>query len=341
MSALSLEKGVHVIACLSDGSSIRATQRITGVEKKTIGKLLLAVGEGCARVHDRMMRDLDVLSIQIDEQHSYVHTRQVTYLKRMRRAARKNEPAPPPIPVDRGEQWTFIALAVAPRAIISYLVGKRTGDNAHRFMRDLKRRLKSQPQIDAETSALVPMIASDGFDAYPDAVAQAFGRDVQFGQLVKQYEMRKIRNKKGVVVGEHRANYKGALKVALTSDIDEKDINTSYVERSNLTARMSMRRFVRRTSGFSKSLRHHRAAVSLHVAFYNLSRVHETLRATPAMALGITDHVWELDELITTALLEPDPTPLIDEQDLDRGNEPISAYEAGRRKRGAGTGSLR
>ena len=340
MSALSLDKGVHVIACLSDGSSIRATQRITGVEKKTIGKLLLAVGEGCARVHDRIMRDLDVISIQLDEQHSYVHTRQVTYLRRIRRAQQNNESMPAPAPVDRGEQWTFIAFAVAPRAIISYLVGKRTADNAQKFIRDLKRRLKVQPRIDADAPSVVPTIASDGFDGYPEAVSLAFGKDVQFGQLVKQYEMRKIKNKKGVIVGEHRANYKGAVKVALTSDIDERDINTSYVERSNLTARMSMRRFVRRTNSFSKSLRHHVAAVSMHVAYYNLARVHETLRTTPAMALGVTDHVWELDELVATALQEPEPPPLLDEADLDTGAAPISAHEAGRRKPGPGRGSL-
>jgi len=104
---------------------------------------------------------------------------------------------------------------------------------------------------------------------------------------------------------------------------------------------MAMRRFHRRTNGFSKSLRHHRAAVSLHVAFYNLCRVHETLRTTPAMELGVTDHVWDLEELIVTALLEPEPPPLLDEQDRDAGNAPISAYEAGRRKHGPGTGSLK
>lgn len=253
---------------------MRATERMTDVTLKTIGKLVLDVGEGCERLHNRMFVDLHCSTLQLDEQWSFVKCK----TKNVR---------PEHDEAVVGEQWTFKALDVASRAIISYVVGKRTGDNANSFLLDIRRRVLGEP-----------MLASDGFKPYVDAVEDAFGIDCRFGQLVKQYE------------GDHKTSgrnghYKGAVPVPIVGKMTDKEINTSYAERENLTTRLNMKRLARQSLCFSKSLKHHKAAIALNIAYYNLVRVHKTLRCTPAMQLGITDHVWSIDELVRVALAEP------------------------------------
>lgn len=190
----------------------------------------------------------------------------------------------------------FVALDATREAILSYVVGKRTVENATAIATELRARVVNRPQI-----------VSDGYPGYLPAIDQAFGGDVDFGQLVKVYQSppgneAAVRYSPGRVIA--------AEKTVICGEPDEATISTSYVERFYLTTRMQLRRFTRPTNGFSKKLRNHRAAFALYVSWYNLCRVHEALRVTPAMALGVTDHVWTVAELVQQALNAPVPPPL-------------------------------
>ena len=194
---------------------------------------------------------------------------------------------------DVGDQYLFTAMDATGKAIISYLVGKRTAENTQAFVADLRERVINRPTI-----------SSDAFTSYPEAVELAFGGDVDYGQILKVFHGEPgpdaaRRYSPGHVVGVNRARIAG----------HPKRICTSHVERSNLTVRMQSRRFTRLTNGFSKKLRNHEAAISLFIAHYNLCRVHETIRMIPAMALGVTDHIWTIGELIEAATTDEAPEP--------------------------------
>ena len=275
MNILSRDKQIAVISALTGGCSIRATERLTGIHRDTIMRLGVRVGDGYAALRDEMMRFVQVNRLELDELWSYV--------------GKKQRKVKPTDPTDLGDQYVFIRIDATRRAIISYLVGKRDGENANAFLADLRQRIVNRPEI-----------SSDGFSAYPDAVERAFGVDCSFGQLIKQYQGEPgidaaRRYSSGVVVGVQRRWVIGA----------QRKISTSYVERGNLSVRMASRRFTRLTNGFSKKLENHIAAVSLYVAHFNLCRVHEALRVTPAMAMGITDHIWSIGELVDAATAEP------------------------------------
>ncbi|MCW5888937.1 MAG: transposase [bacterium] len=282
MNILPFEKQVQVIAALTEGCSIRATERLTDVHRDTIMRLGVRVGEGCARLHGAMMRNLQVSLIEMDEQWAFIGKKQ----KRV-----KIDDAP-----DMGDCYVWVALDATTKAVLSYVVGKRTGREALAIATDLRARILNRPQITA-----------DGFGPYVGAIDYAFGRDVDFAQIVKDY---------AAVTGNDAAHrYSPGEVIATTKTVvcgnpDPTKISTSYVERFNLSTRMHMRRFTRLTSGFSRKLENHQAAISLHFAFYNFVRVHETLRVTPAMALGVTDHVWTIGELVHAALSAPEPSPL-------------------------------
>lgn len=274
MNVLSHERRCRVIASLVDGMSLRAVERTTDVTLKTVGRLALDVGEGCQRLHDRIMRDLTCAMLQFDEQHSWVHTR--------------HDHVKDSDPDEWGEQWAFFALDVASRAKISALVGKRTAENTLAFVQDVRDRVLGTPTI-----------SSDGFKPYVDAVEIVFGADCRFGQLVKQYDDDRPD-------APRRPNhYKGAMPVPVIGGMRPDEINTSYLERANLTHRLDSKRFTRRTLCFSKRLRNHAAAVWMHTTAYNFVRIHRSLRVTPAMALGVADHPWSISELVTLALAEP------------------------------------
>jgi IS1 family transposase len=271
MNILSREKQIAVISALTEGCSIRSTERLTGIHRDTIMRLGVRIGEGCAALHDDMMQFVQVNRLELDELWSYVGKKQ--------RQVKQADPA------DLGDQYVFLGIDGTRKAIISYRVGKRDSYNTHAFLADLRRRIINKPEI-----------SSDGFPAYPDAVERAFGSDCTFGQIVKQYHGEPAidtarRYSPGVVVGVQYRRVVGA----------QATISTSYVERGNLSVRMGCRRFTRLTNAFSKKLANHVAAVSLYVAHFNLCRVHEALRITPAMAMGITDHVWSVGELVDTA----------------------------------------
>lgn len=277
---LSREQQIDVIAALTEGMTIRAVERLTGIHRDTIMRLSTRVGRGCARLHDRTMVGIRTGRLELDELWQYVGKKQ----KRTR-----------PDEIDKGDQYTFIALASSARAIVSYFTGKRDGGNTHEFIADLRERVIGNPEI-----------SSDGFLPYLPAIRASF-RQSAYGQIVKTYSVTDLRKD-----AAHR--YSPAQVVAVARDVVAgvpQQISTSYVERSHLTLRMSSKRFARLGNGFSKKLANHTAAVSLYVAHYNLCRVHESLRSTPALTLGITDHVWSIGELIEAALAAEPETPTV------------------------------
>lgn len=272
MNNLSIEKQTDIIAALTEGCSIRAVERLTGVHRDTIMRLAVRVGEGCLKLHSAMMRDLHVNRIELDEIWAYVG-------KKQRKIVAGDSDM-------IGDQYTFIALADAAKAIITYKTGKRTTANTQAFADDLRARVIGSPEI-----------STDGFNAYPWAIAHAFGEKIAHGVVEKHYAVNQS--------PEASRRYSPGQVVRVTKNVVHgvpTHISTSYVERQNLTLRMSQRRFTRLTNGFSKTYLNHCAAVALYVAHYNLCRVHEALRVTPAMQLGVTDHVWTIGELVQAAL---------------------------------------
>jgi IS1 family transposase len=190
-----------------------------------------------------------------------------------------------------------VALAATQKALLSYVVGKRNAENTEALALDLRARVVNRPQI-----------TSDGYTPYPSAVELAFGRDVDYSVLMKRYV-----GDSNLPDAAHRyspGHVIGTETTVIRGRPDPEKISTSYVERFNLSSRMQMRRVTRLTNGFSKKLDNHRAAVALWVCFYNLCRVHETLRCTPAMALGVADHIWTIGELVQAALAPSDVPPL-------------------------------
>jgi IS1 family transposase len=278
MNELSREQKIAVIACLTEGQSIRATERLTGIHRDTIMRLGERVGRGCAELHDRMMVGIRAGRLELDEIWQYVGKKQ----KKVERHEISH----------KGDQWTFIALASSAKAIVTYRTGKRDSETTDAFIQDLRQRVIGAPEI-----------STDGFHPYKNAIRDAFNGRASHGVIVKTYSVVNL------AVKEAARRYSPAEVVAVERDIVSglpAQISTSYVERQNLTLRMSQKRFARLTNGFSKKLANHHAAISLYVAHYNLCRVHEALRTTPAVALGIADRVWTVGDLIDAALtLEP------------------------------------
>ncbi len=275
MNVLPFEKQIRVIAGLVEGCSMKSVSRITGIHPDTIMRLGVKAGEACHRLHDQLMRDLDVNLIELDEQWAFI--------------AKKQKRVKDTDPAEYGDVWLFVALAANQKAVLSYVVGKRTSENADALAIDLENRLTTRAQI-----------TSDGYSPYVGAIDTAFGRNVDFAQLIKIYQATPGND------AAHRyspGSIRGLEKNVIRGNPDEDLISTSYVERFNLTTRMAMRRFTRLTNGFSKKFENHRAAIALHLAHYNFCRVHETLRCTPAMQLGVTNHIWTIEELLKQASL--------------------------------------
>ena len=267
---LNFDKKVSVIHHLVEGNSIRATERLTDVHRDTICRLLVRVGEQCAAILDDMINDVAADSIECDEIWSYVGKKQ----KRCTKEEKKTG--------ERGDQYVFVGLDSDTKLVISHLVGKRSAETTTAFIKDLGSRLSN----DADYK---PQISSDGFVPYIEAIERQFGDDVDYAQVMKDY----------VFTHAGRGRYSppkvsGVSKFTIKGQPDEGDIGTSYVERQNLTMRMSMRRFTRLTNAFSKKLlRNLKAAVALHFAYYNLCRPHSSLRgSTPAVAAGLATEAW-------------------------------------------------
>jgi IS1 family transposase len=282
MNRLSPAKRKAVIAALVEGNSIRATCRMTGVAKNTVVKLLMDMGTVCSIHQDRLMRNLDCKRIQVDEVWTFVYAKQKNVPETKRDEA--------------GDVWTWVAIDADTKLVPTYRIGARDLQEATAFMRDVAARLRNRVQL-----------TTDGHRPYISAVADAFKGDVDYAILVKLYS--NTSNPKEPARRYSPGECFEAIPYPLTGNPDPTHISTSYVERQNLTMRMSMRRFTRLTNAFSKKVENLAAAVSLHFAHYNLCRVHKSLDGqTPAMAAGITDHVWSLDELIGL-LEEAEATP--------------------------------
>lgn len=272
MNILPSDKQIEIVAALTEGCSIRAVERLTGVHRDTVMRLGARVGRGCARLHDYRMMGLRVGRLELDELWSYVG-------KKQKRTTRKDEPV-------TGDQYVFTALASASKAIVSYRVGKRNGANTEAFVADLRERVIGTPEI-----------STDGLHYYETAVRFAFGNRIAYGQIIKTYV--------GEPPKDAARRYSPGTVVAVDRQVISgvpSKISTSHVERSNLTVRMASRRFTRLTNGFSKKLENHEAAFSLFVSHYNWCRVHETTKVTPAMSLGLADHPWSIGELLDAAL---------------------------------------
>jgi len=271
MNRLSAEQRERIVACLVEGNSIRATCRLTGTSKNTVSKLLLDLGTVCSIHLDRSMRDLKCKRIECDEIWAFVYAKQ------------KN--VPPDKHGEAGDVWTWVAMDPDTKLVPTFLIGPRESSAAHAFMHDLAPRLRNRVQL-----------TTDGLEAYRTAVRSAFGRDVDYAQLVKSYgtdaDPRKPERRYSPSICT------GADPMPVNGNPDPAYISTSHIERLNLTMRMSMRRYTRLTNGFSKKVENLTAAVAIHFAYYNFCRVHKSLGTTPAVAAGVTDHVWNLRELI-------------------------------------------
>lgn len=276
MNRLSSAKRKAVVASLVEGNSIRSTVRMTGVAKATVMKLLLDLGTVCSVYQDATLRDLPCERVQCDEIWSFCY------------AKAKNVPAEKRGERGVGDVWTWVAVDSDTKLVPSFYIGTRDLRSATHFMSDLASRLRSRVQL-----------TTDGHRPYLLAVEGAFSGDVDYAQLVKIYgsdQSRKPERRYSPAV------CLDAVPNRISGDPDPDHISTSHVERLNLTMRMSIRRYTRLTNAFSKKIENHTAAVSLHFMHYNFCRVHQTLKTTPAMAAGVTDHVWKIDEII--ALLD-------------------------------------
>jgi len=274
MNRLSTAKRVQVIAALVEGVSINATVRMTGVAKHTILKLLEDLGCAAAACHHRYVRNLRVRRLQCDEIWAFI-------------GAKKKNATPEQKAQGWGDAWTWTAIDADTKLIVSYLIGNRDKGSAIQFMQDCANRIVGRPQI-----------TTDAWKAYPDAVEFAFGLNADYAVLQKVF---------GATTDEEQRRYSPASCIGcdmktISGKPDPAHVSTSYVERSNLQMRMSMRRFTRLTNAHSKKLENHGHAVALYFLHYNFCRVHAALRVTPAMEAGIADHVWSLEELV--ALLE-------------------------------------
>lgn len=260
MYVLSKDKVLTILGGLCEGQSIRSLERLTGVNRNTIMSWLVRAGTTCEALSSRYVRDLKPRYVEADELHSFIgrKTTDPNYKFSLTNGY-------------KGEAWVFVALDAETKLAISYLVGQRDIATAYRLLREVRNRTVGTFQL-----------TTDGHLMYRDAAELAFGTELHFGQLMKVYSGDEIVGSRPVVVA-------GTPNVA--------KISTSYVERNNLTIRMSVRRLTRKTSAFSKKAANHVAALHLFFAYYNFCRWHQTLKMTPAMAAGLTDHPWTMEEL--------------------------------------------
>ena len=276
MYRLPFSKQVAVVAALVEGNSIRATSRMTGVAKGTIITLLENIGTACAEFHNQTVRNVRSRRVQCDEIWQFCYAKE------------KNVPAGKKGQFGYGDVWTWTAVDADTKLTISCLIGTRDAGCAYEFMQDLAGRLANRVQL-----------TTDGYRVYLDAVEGAFGCDINYATLIKLYG----------VPPENEKRYSpavciGATAAVITGHPDRRHISTSYVERANLTMRMSMRRFTRLTNGFSKKVENLRHAVALYAVHYNFCRVHQTLRVTPAMEAGLTTRVWGVEDLVDLMVRE-------------------------------------
>jgi IS1 family transposase len=280
MNRLDTKQRAQILSLLCEGMGVNAACRVSGASKMTVLKLLADAGQACADYMDANIRNLKTKRVEVDEVWSFVHCKE------------RNVVGAKAAPEGAGDAWTWTALDSDSKLMISYVVGGRDAGYALEFTNDLRARLANRVQI-----------TSDGHKLYLNAIEESFAGDVDYAQLIKTY---------GDVPEGGKGRYSpaqctGIKKERVNGNPDMEKVSTSYVERSNLTIRMQNRRFTRLTNAFSKKLDNHIHAFSLFVMHYNYCKIHKTLRVTPAMEAGLTDHVWTHEEVV--ALLATDEQP--------------------------------
>jgi IS1 family transposase len=272
---LPVAKAELVLHLLTEGSAIRSIERVTGVEKKTILRLLVQVGEGCERMLAERIKGVPVQDVQSDEVWGYVRCKEGT---KTRRAIQ--DP-------DAGDAYCFIGIERASKLVLAWHLGRRNRWDAHDFMEKLS----------AATATDRFQLTTDGFNAYPDAVEYNFGAQVDYAQLVKEF---------GSEGGAEARRYApprliGAEKITVSGDPDEARVCTSHVERANWTLRGHLRRMTRLSNGFSRKRANLRAALALFFAYYNFCKIHGSIRMTPAMKACLTKRPWSIGDLLREA----------------------------------------
>jgi IS1 family transposase len=269
MNKLPLAKRVQILSMLCEGSSMRSISRVADVSINTVYKLLAEAGPVCTRFHDETVRGVASQRVQCDEAWAFCYAKQ------------KNVATAKAAPEGAGDVWTWTAVDADSKLILSWAVGGRDAGYALALMDDLRGRITTRVQL-----------TTDGHRAYLQSVEEAFGADIDYGMLVKLY---------GAETGEqgHERKYSpseciGARKETITGNPDPKHVSTSYTERHNLT----MRRFTRLTNAFSKKVENHCHALALYFVFYSFVRRHQTLRVSPAMAAGVSDRLWSMDDIV-------------------------------------------
>ena len=269
MNKLPIAKRAQILGLLVEGNSLRAASRLADCSINTVTKLLVDTGAVCSEYQDKTLRNLPCKRVQVDEIWAFVYAKERSVLRAKQ------------APATAGDIWTWTAICADTKLVPSWLVGDRSGQTAKRFICDLAGRLANRIKL-----------TSDGHKVYVNAVEEGFGAAIDYAQLIKVYGQ--------VFEGQRRYSPPeiiGTERICCQGDPDPAYVSTSYVERQNLTMRMSMRRFTRLTNAFSKKVENHAHAVALHFMWYNFGRVHKTLRITPAMAAGVSDHVWSLEEV--------------------------------------------
>jgi len=275
MNKLPATKRAEILLMLCEGASMRSVARLTDVSINTVSKLLADVGQVCVRFHDEHVRNVQSRRIQCDEIWSFCYAKK----KNVTQEIAEQHPG-------AGDVWTWTALDADSKLVISWLVGSRDAEAAYTFMQDVATRVRQRLQL-----------TTDAHRPYLAAVEDAFGAEIDYAMLQKLYGADPDSEKR-----YSPAQCIGCRVETVTGNPDPKHISTSYVERQNLTIRMSMRRFTRLTNAFSKKFENHAYMVALYTGWYNWVRIHKTLRVTPAMACGLTDRVWDMTEIV--ALLD-------------------------------------
>lgn len=283
MNKLPITKRAQILSMLCEGSSMRSISRVLDVSYDAIDKMLRDAGTACADFHDEMVRDLQSERVQCDEVWSFCYAKA--------RNARTAKAAP----AGAGDVWTWTAIDADSKLIVSWYVGNRDTQSGLEFMDDLRGRLANRVQL-----------TTDGLPVYPQAVEENFGDAVDFAQLVKQYATPSASREASRRYSP--AECIGTKRIPITGDPKRKHISTSFVERSNLSIRMGVRRFTRLTNAFSKRIDNHCHALALYFVFYNFCRSHGTLRMTPAMAAGVAASPMELTDIVALIDAREEPS---------------------------------
>jgi len=270
MNKLPSAKRAQILSMLCEGSSMQSTARVCDVAFNSIVKLLADAGRACEAFHDKTVRGVQAKRVQCDEIWAFCYAKQ------------RNVGTAKAAPFVAGDLWTWTALDADSKLLISYLVGDRNAACANQFMQDVGKRLANRVQL-----------TTDGHRPYLEVVEGAFGADIDYAMLVKTYGEAPEpagRYSPGVCTGAKKERVEGRP--------DPKHISTSYAERQNLNFRMGMRRFTRLTNAFSKKAEAHYHMVCLYTVWYNFVRMHKTLRCSPAMAAGLSQTLWSMEDIV-------------------------------------------